>query len=181
MGVESGSQKILNAMSKGIKLSAVHAARRRLARAGISAGYFLQFGYPGEGWPEILETIALVRETRPDDIGVSISYPLPGTLFFERMQAQLGRKRNWTESGDLCALHTAAYQDSFYHALRDALHAEVAGFRQAEAPDSAAIERLWQRVHALEPMSRNADVLAFTGTQNDFFPLAGLNVETRSA
>ncbi len=48
MGVESGSQKILNAMDKGLSLPAVIAARHRLKEAGIRACYFLQLGYPGE-------------------------------------------------------------------------------------------------------------------------------------
>jgi radical SAM superfamily enzyme YgiQ (UPF0313 family) len=94
------------------KHSAVHAARERLARVGIRACYFLQFGYPGRGWAEICETIRLVRRTRPDDIGVSVSYPLPGTAFFNRVQAQLGRKRNWSDSDDLCAIHIARHSDS---------------------------------------------------------------------
>ena len=70
-------------------------------RAGIRACYFLQFGYPGETWKDIQNTIKLVRDTRPDDIGVSVSYPLPGTKFFERVQAQLGDKTNWSDSEDL--------------------------------------------------------------------------------
>ena len=107
MGVESGSQAILDAMKKGLKLSAVHAARQRLATAGIRACYFLQFGYPGEGWAEICETVQLIRDTQPDDIGVSVSYPLPGTAFFEQVQAQLGMKRNWNDSDDLCTIHIA--------------------------------------------------------------------------
>jgi radical SAM superfamily enzyme YgiQ (UPF0313 family) len=153
MGVESGSEKVLSAMSKGLSVAAVHAARNHLAAAGIRACFFLQFGYPGEGWPEICQTIDLVRQTRPDDIGVSVSYPLPGTVFYERVQEQLGAKRNWADSDDLCTIHTAAYQDKFYHALRDALHAEVAG------EPTAVCEPLWSRVHHLEPVSRNANVV----------------------
>ncbi len=153
MGVESGSQKILNAMNKGLSLSAVYSARQRLAKAGIRACFFVQFGYPGEGWAEICETIQMIRNTRPDDIGVSVSYPLPGTVFYERVQAQLGRKRNWADSDDLCPIHTASYTDGFYHALRDALHAEVAG---REVPGGPS----WQRVLALEPVCRNKAVLS---------------------
>jgi radical SAM superfamily enzyme YgiQ (UPF0313 family) len=163
MGVESGSQKILDAMNKGLPLSAVHAARRRLANAGIRACFFLQFGYSGEGWPEILETIALVRETQPDDIGVSVSYPLPGTVFYERVQQQLGTKRNWNDSDDLCTIHTATYHDDFYRALRQALHAEVAKI------DAHTIDTLWATVHALEPVSRNANIL--TLSHSAFMPL----------
>jgi radical SAM superfamily enzyme YgiQ (UPF0313 family) len=108
MGVESGSQVILNAMDKGITLEAVTAARGRLRDAGIRACCFLQFGYPGEAWVELQETIAFVRKMRPDDIGISFSYPLPGTVFYERVRMQLGIKRNWTDSDDLCIMFKAA-------------------------------------------------------------------------
>lgn len=184
MGVESGSQKILDAMKKGLKLSAVYAARERLSAAGIRACYFLQFGYLGEGWAEICETVQLVRRTRPDDIGVSLSYPLPGTGFFERVQAQLGRKRNWIDSDDLCAIHVASYNDDFYHALRDALHAEVAAWH-APSSDLSSYESLWSRVYEMEPASRNRNVLSLApdsphrSTQNAFLPLEGLFAEAR--
>ena len=133
MGVESGSQAVLDAMDKGLKLSSVRSARRLLKEAGIRACFFLQFGYPGETWTELQETIALVRETRPDDIGISFSYPLPGTMFYERVQAQLGQKRNWTDSDDLCIMFKAAYKTDFYRAVRDALHAEVDAWQESEA------------------------------------------------
>jgi anaerobic magnesium-protoporphyrin IX monomethyl ester cyclase len=181
MGVESGSQKILDAMKKSLKLSAVYAARERLAAAGIRACYFLQLGYPGEGWPEICETVQLVRRTRPDDIGVSLSYPLPGTGFFDRVQAQLGRKRNWVDSDDLCTIHIASYSDNFYHALRDALHAEVAAWHApAGSADPSIYESLWHRVREMEPGCRNRNVLSLPpetshrSTQSAFLPLEGL-------
>ena len=154
MGVESGSQRILDAMNKGLELSVVHDARRRLAAAGIRACYFLQFGYPGEGWAEICETVQLLRATRPDDIGVSVSYPLPGTAFFQRVQAQLGQKRNWEDSDDLAPIHLAPFSDAFYQALRDAVHAEVADWSgRTEAAGRACREALWHRVQALGPGS----------------------------
>jgi len=159
MGVESGSQAVLNEMDKGLNPAAVIAARRRLKEAGIRACYFLQFGYPGEGWAELQETIAFVRATRPDDIGISFSYPLPGTVFYERVQMQLGQKRNWTDSDDLCIMFKAAYTTEFYRAVRDALHAEVASWRALEpsSATTAEVEALWWRVRELEPVSREAE------------------------
>jgi anaerobic magnesium-protoporphyrin IX monomethyl ester cyclase len=151
MGAESGSQRVLDAMEKGLRVEQVEVARDRLARHGIRACYFLQFGYPGEQWHDILQTIHLVRRTRPDDIGVSISYPLPGTPFFERVQAQMGAKKNWTDSDDLSLMFTSAYSSDFYRALRDALHAEVDSWK-AGTPVPGA---LWQRVFALEQTTRN--------------------------
>jgi len=159
MGVESGSQKILDAMDKGLSLPTVVKARQRLRKAGIRACYFLQLGYPGETWEDLQKTIAMVRSTRPDDIGVSFSYPLPGTVFYERVQAQLGEKRNWTDSDDLCIMFKAAYTSDFYRAVRDALHAEVSSWHVASSePETVShIEELWQKVLALEPVSRNAE------------------------
>jgi radical SAM superfamily enzyme YgiQ (UPF0313 family) len=159
MGVESGSQRILDAMDKGLQVENVVAATERLRAAGIRACYFLQFGYPGEGWKEVQQTVSLVRATRPDDIGVSVSYPLPNTRFYERVQAELGRKRNWTDSDDLSVMFRAAYTNGFYLALRDALHAEVNSWHSTipTASDSSRIAELWRKVDELEPLTRNSD------------------------
>lgn len=161
MGVESGAQSVLNAMDKGLTLPSVIAARRRLKEAGIRACFFLQFGYPGETWMELRETIAFVREMRPDDIGISFSYPLPGTVFYERVRTQLGQKRNWTDSDDLCIMFKAAYKTEFYRAVRDALHAEVDSWRDSEASyeTKSQIDDLWRKVDELEPVSRDAEAL----------------------
>jgi len=154
MGVESGSQSVLNAMDKGLSLPAVIAARARLSEIGIRACFFLQLGYPGEGWEELQETIAFVRSTRPNDIGVSFSYPLPGTVFYERVKAQLGEKQNWMDSDDLCILFGAAYTTEFYRAVRDALHAEVDSWSRPHSSPSL-VEELWRRVDRIESVSRN--------------------------
>jgi anaerobic magnesium-protoporphyrin IX monomethyl ester cyclase len=155
MGVESGSQKVLDAMEKGLRVEEVIAAREHLKRAGIRACYFLQLGYPGEHWEDIQKTIALVRETRPDDVGVSFSYPLPNTRFYTRVKQQLGAKQNWSDSEDLCVMFKGAYTDQFYRAVRDALHAEVES-RKAGAAHKAHSD-LWTDVAALEPVCRNPD------------------------
>lgn len=163
MGVESGAQKVLDSMDKGLKVDEVVVARERLEEAEIRACFFLQFGYPGETWREIQHTVSLVRSTRPDDIGVSVSYPLPNTRFYEKVRAELGRKRNWTDSDDLCVMFKAAYTDEFYRALRDSLHAEVDSWHAAR-PAPTELDRvanLWRRVAELEPLSRNADATSF--------------------
>jgi radical SAM superfamily enzyme YgiQ (UPF0313 family) len=170
MGVESGSQAVLDAMEKGLKLNEVRSARRLLKEAGIRACFFLQFGYPGETWAELQETITLVREMRPDDVGISFSYPLPGTAFYERVQAQLGQKRNWTDSDDLCIMFKAAYKTDFYRAVRDALHAEVDSWNESEVTHetSALLEALWSTVDELEPVSRDPDAFSFQSDGSAF-------------
>jgi anaerobic magnesium-protoporphyrin IX monomethyl ester cyclase len=145
MGAESGSQKILNAMDKGQRVEAIYQARENLRRHDIRACFFLQFGYPGEGWREIEATIRMVRETRPDDIGVSVSYPLPGTKFHQLVSVQLGAKANWTDSADLAMMFRGEYSSEFYRALAAALHLEV------RTPERAGeIRAAWDRVYELE-------------------------------
>jgi anaerobic magnesium-protoporphyrin IX monomethyl ester cyclase len=155
MGAESGAQSVLDAMDKGQTVEHIAQAAQRLREAGIRACFFLQFGYPGEGWKEIEQTIELVRRARPYDIGVSVSYPLPNTVFYDRVKQQLGSKRNWVDSGDLSVLFQATYSNEFYRALRDALHAEVDSWREQPCTkfDMAS---LWRRVFDLEATCRNA-------------------------
>jgi anaerobic magnesium-protoporphyrin IX monomethyl ester cyclase len=159
MGVESGSQSVLKAMDKGLNLESVVTACRLLKQAGIRACFFLQLGYPGESWSEIEETIAFVRRTRPDDVGISFSYPLPGTVFYDRVREQLGLKRNWTDSDDLCIMFRAAYKTEFYRAVRDALHAEVSSWSEPEPRSEVRreVEALWRVVDELEPVTREED------------------------
>ncbi|HLG95809.1 MAG TPA: radical SAM protein [Bryobacteraceae bacterium] len=125
MGVESGSQRILDAMEKGTRVEHIYEARENLRRHGIRACFFLQFGYLGETHEDIEQTVRMVRETKPDDIGVSVSYPLPRTKFHSLVANQLGAKKNWSESGDLAVMFRAAQSSDFYRRLADSLHSEV--------------------------------------------------------
>jgi radical SAM superfamily enzyme YgiQ (UPF0313 family) len=124
MGVESGAQAVLDAMDKGTTIEQIRGAVGRLRAAGVRIGFFLQFGYPGEGWREIEATRQLVRELAPDDIGISVSYPLPGTRFHERVKARMGEKRNWDESADLDPLFPGEFSRDFYRRLSRTVHAE---------------------------------------------------------
>ncbi len=125
LGVESGSQKILDAMDKGLRVEEIVAATRRLQAAGIRACWFLQFGYPGETFADILATVQLMREHLPDDIGVSVSYPLPGTRFHDMVAAELGEKTHWQDSNDLAMMFQGTYQTPFYRKLRQVVHRDL--------------------------------------------------------
>ena len=174
LGAESGSQTILDAMDKGTRVEQIAKARGNLRKEGIRACYFLQFGYPGETWTDIQKTVELVRETRPDDIGVSVSYPLPGTRFFERVRAQLGSKTNWSDSDDLSMMFQGAYTDKFYRALHDALHAQV-DFRNSDGLSDKSRQKLhqpgarelWNRVVALEKTCRNSSPTILSTSSSD--------------
>lgn len=122
MGAESGSQKILDAMDKGTKVEQIREATRLLKKRGIEAAFFLQFGYPGETIEDIRLTIALLNELLPEDIGISVSYPLPGTKFYERVKSELKDKQNWSDSDDLALMFRNTYSPGFYRQLHRYIH-----------------------------------------------------------
>ena len=159
MGVESGAQKILDAMDKGTTIGQVRDGDPPPEAATESASsWFLQLGYPGEEWAEILATRDLIREERPDDVGVSVAYPLPGTLFYERVQEQLGEKTHWNDSDELAMLFEGTYTGPFYRHVRDLLHDEVAAFAagtNAAAETRLACDEKWRELDQTESLHRS--------------------------
>ncbi len=122
VGAESGSQKILDAMEKGTTVEQIYKATALLKKFGIKTGYFLQFGYPGETKEDIEATLKLVMDNMPHDIGISISYPLPGTKFYENVKGQLKEKANWVDSDDLALMFKNNYPPLFYKELHRFIH-----------------------------------------------------------
>jgi anaerobic magnesium-protoporphyrin IX monomethyl ester cyclase len=162
LGAESGSQRILDAMNKGTTVEEILTARSRLKAAGIRVGFFIQLGYLGEQLADILATRKLLEAARPDDVGVSVSYPLPGTRFHELVKAQLGPKTHWQDSDDLAMMFQGTYTSEFYRAVRDLLHAQVS-LETRPAPDHAeysrlrlTLERRWQQLLSREIQYRTA-------------------------
>lgn len=134
LGAESGSQKILDAMDKGDKVEDIYRAAILLRENGIEVGFFLQFGYPGETWKDVQKTLKMVRECMPDDIGISVSYPLPGTKFFESVKLELGEKQNWIDSEDLAMLYRGPFPTEFYRILHGRVHYEFRTRRALKQP-----------------------------------------------
>lgn len=122
MGAESGSQKILDAMDKGIKVEEIKEACTLLKKHNIKPSLFLQFGYPGETMEDIQKTVQMVLETMPEDIGISVSYPLPGTVFYEKVKSELTTKSNWSDSDDLDLMFANNYNKDFYKQLHRYVH-----------------------------------------------------------
>lgn len=140
MGAESGSQKILNAMDKGTTVAQIAEATRRLHEVGVRVAFFLQFGYPGETREDLEKTLQMVRDCQPDDIGMSVSYPLPGTKFYNNVKLQLGDKQNWVDSADLEMMYQGPFTTAFYRQLHVVLHKEFRSRKQWRE-----LRRDWQK------------------------------------
>jgi len=125
IGAESGSQRVLDAMNKGTTVAEIRVARDRLRAAGIRVGFFIQLGYMDEQLTDILATRDLLDAARPDEIGVSVSYPLPGTKFYDLVKAQLRGKTHWQESDDLEMMFQGTYNSDFYRAVRNLMHDQI--------------------------------------------------------
>ena len=124
VGAESGSQKVLDAMDKGTQVEQIYRLTPLLHQAGLQVGFFIQFGYPGEERDDIEKTLAMLRTCQPDDIGISVSYPLPGTRFYEAVRSQLGERQNWEDSSDLAMLYQGPFSTEFYRQLYGVAHKE---------------------------------------------------------
>ena len=185
LGAESGSQRVLDAMNKGTTVAEIRTARDRLRAARIRVGFFIQLGYMGEQLADILATRELLEVARPDEIGVSVSYPLPGTKFYELVKAQLGSKTHWKESDDLEMLFEGTYTTDFYRSVRDLLHDQIS-LQSKSTSDSVtdktpgdplagaarALECRWQDLLAREeqyrspPKRANASLFAAGGRRH---------------
>ncbi|MGA7160796.1 MAG: radical SAM protein [Bacteroidota bacterium] len=130
VGAESGSQKILDLMEKGTTIDQIYEARNLLKKSGIRASFFLQFGYPGEDKNDINATLRMVKDLMPDDLGISISYPLPGTKFYGKVRSDFQEKQNWVDSDDLALMFRGTYSAAYYRKLHRYVH-KLFRFRRA--------------------------------------------------
>ncbi|HEX4376922.1 MAG TPA: radical SAM protein [Steroidobacteraceae bacterium] len=163
LGAESGSQRILDAMNKGTSVQELLQARARLRDHGIRVGFFIQLGYLGEELEDVVATRSLIERAVPDEIGVSVSYPLPGTPFYEKVKAQLGAKTHWQESSDLAMMFHGTYVSEFYWSVRELLHERVRigrlAVEHAGTRDQAlaTLQQRWDDLIAQQDRFRRAD------------------------
>ena len=124
IGAESGSQKILDKMEKGTLVEQICESATITHRLGMEIAFFIQFGYIDEEWSDIKLTRKMIRKCLPDDIGISVSYPLPGTKFYNMVREKMSHKTNWVDSSDLDLMFPGSFNRSFYKLLHKFVHTE---------------------------------------------------------
>ncbi len=151
VGVESGSQKMLDLMNRGTKLAQVERTAEALRREGIRQFWFLMLGYPGETLDDIEATLKLFRRFSPEEYSVSIAVPIPGTRFHEKVKDRLsGRSRATKGAGGTSLLYEATYPERLYRweQARFGLEAALGKTRERFSPRVAArIGRAADRFH----------------------------------
>jgi radical SAM superfamily enzyme YgiQ (UPF0313 family) len=155
MGAESGSQKILDAMDKGITVRQIEEAVKQLKSKGIRTALFLQFGYLEETKEDIGLTLDMLRRLMPDEIGVSISYPLPGTKFYEKVKEELKLKANWTDSDEMAMMFHGMYEPQFYKRLHRYVHTYYRRLKNMESVGRFNVKALLKMpFYALQDMQQ---------------------------
>ena len=76
-GVESGSQKILNAMKKGTTVEQNERAVSWAKEAGLLVSMSVIFGYPGETADTLKQTLDFIKKVEPDDVFLYLATPYP--------------------------------------------------------------------------------------------------------
>jgi anaerobic magnesium-protoporphyrin IX monomethyl ester cyclase len=127
IGSESGSQRILDRMKRGVTVEQVQRATKLCRDYGIQTGMFLMWGYEGEEMEDIEATIEHVRASKPDVFLTTVSYPIKGTPYFKRAQEQgvIREIRPWVESSDRELEILGRRSGDFYQIANQLLKHEV--------------------------------------------------------
>jgi anaerobic magnesium-protoporphyrin IX monomethyl ester cyclase len=150
IGSESGSQKILDAMERGVTVAQVQSAVDLCKSRGIQTGMFLMWGYDGEEMDDIEATIEHVKRTDPDVFFTTVAYPIKGTPYYAGNANSLVQLKPWRQSSDRELLLRGRHSPEFYGFADRLLQNEVQLARlQRAGIDEAAQQGLRQQVRAL--------------------------------
>jgi radical SAM superfamily enzyme YgiQ (UPF0313 family) len=150
IGSESGSQKILDAMERGVTVAQVQSAVDLCKSRGIQTGMFLMWGYDGEEMDDIEATIEHVKRTDPDVFFTTVAYPIKGTPYYAGNANSLVQLKPWRQSSDRELLLRGRHSPEFYGFADRLLQNEVQLARlQRAGIDEAAQQGLRQQVTAL--------------------------------
>lgn len=146
IGSESGSQRILDAMQRGVKVEQVRAAIRLCRERGIQTGMFLMWGYEGEDLSDIEATVEHVKACRPDVFLTTVSYPIKGTPYYDEVTARLVGNGDWAHSTDRDLKIAGRHSRRYYQFATQLLHSEVA--LEKATGDSSQGRELRSRIDA---------------------------------
>lgn len=137
IGSESGSQRILDAMERGVTVEQVQAAVALCKSRAIQTGMFLMWGYAGEQLSDIEATVAHVKRTNPDVFLTTVSYPIKGTPYFHEVESTVVSTRAWAEGSDRDYAIRGRHSRRFYKFADQLLRSEVDLARSTNGPGQA--------------------------------------------
>ncbi|MGB5287015.1 MAG: radical SAM protein [Ignavibacteriaceae bacterium] len=131
IGAESGSQRVIDAMDRRVKVEQVREMIPLAKKLGIETGTFIMLGYPGETEKDIEETIIHLKKSNPDHFTITVAYPIKGTEFFEEIEANQVNAFSWENHTERDRDFTRTYPRKYYNfAVRRVVN-EVKYFQKA--------------------------------------------------
>jgi anaerobic magnesium-protoporphyrin IX monomethyl ester cyclase len=148
IGSESGSQRVLDAMERGVTLQEVQNAVALCRSNGIQTGMFLMWGYQGEEFSDIEATIEHVKRTDPDIFFTTVAYPIKGTPYFSDVKDRVENGNTWRFSSDREFKIRGRHSRRYYSFADQLLRSEVDldRLRRKSVDDQAAIASLQKRI-----------------------------------
>ena len=139
IGSESGSQRILDAMERGVSVEQVQQSTKLAQAHGIQVGMFLMWGYEGEEIEDIAATVEHVKRSNPDVFLTTVSYPIKGTGYFEKVRGKIELPIEWAEASDRDYVVQGRRGKEYYKLADRWLRSEVEASRiEAQDPARAA-------------------------------------------
>ncbi len=150
IGSESGSQRVLDAMERGVTVGQIREAIRLCRERGIQTGMFLMWGYEGEELSDIEATVEHVKASLPDVFLTTVSYPIKGTPYYEDVAPRLVRREDWSQTTDREVGVRGRHSRRFFRFADQLLKSEVALHKILTAsdsmPDSAAVANFRRQI-----------------------------------
>jgi anaerobic magnesium-protoporphyrin IX monomethyl ester cyclase len=155
IGSESGSQDVLDAMERRVNVENVRTAAKRLQQRGIQVGLFIMLGFDGESRDDLRATVEHLKQTSPDTFLTTVSYPIKGTPYYDRVADRIVAKQPWHMRTDRDLLIRERPRRRYYDFARRWISGEVARhghwqnrrYAQAmRAASSALVGRIGMRV-----------------------------------
>lgn len=150
IGSESGSQRILDAMERGVKIEQVQNAVKMSRERGIQSGMFLMWGYEGEELDDIEATIRHVSISQPDIFFTTVSYPIKGTPYYKKVADRLVQLEPWGKTSDRELKIKGRHTRRFYAYADKLLRDEVARAKLLQDDDAGGqidLPALDARIH----------------------------------
>ncbi len=113
-GSESGSARVLQAMSRDVTPEEIRAMTVMAQRYGIQVGLFVMLGYEGETIADIEETISHLKRTLPDVFLTTVAYPIKGTAYYDTVNARVKTGLPWENRTERDLQVGGRFHERFY-------------------------------------------------------------------
>ena len=158
IGAESGSQKIIDAMDRRVKIEQVRAMIQLVKSYKIEAGTFIMLGYPQEDEGDIKETLQHLKHSNPNQYTITVAYPIKGTPLYSEVENLFIEDLPWETSTDRDIEFKRTYSRKYYdHAISwirfEMLLHQQSSYRQMVPLKLKSLKAKggmwWERIHSI--------------------------------